>query len=158
MKKLLIIGLILFTSMNLKAQEIGAGIAFFKPEDGTSLTGINLFGKKEIKEKIRVGINLSYFSETGYSIMPITGLVEYKFNKEKLSPFSGLEAGLYRSAISIFGITASTTNLGFAPVAGLDYTLTDKLNANLTAKYHYIMFEGGSSTALGFNIGIAYKL
>jgi opacity protein-like surface antigen len=156
MKKI-IIALILFTSMNLKAQEIGGGVAILNL-DGVNLTGFNLSVKKEIKEKVRAGVNLSYFTESGVTLMPISGLIEYKFNTDKLSPFAGVEAGIYRTSFSIFGVTASTSNIGFAPVCGFDYTLTDKINANVTAKYHYIMVEGGSMTALGVNIGIAYKL
>lgn len=124
--------------------------------------GVSVQGKYEISDVLRVGANIGYYgkSESGASssVMPITGLAEYTHKMDKLTPFGGVELGLYRNAVSFSGMTVSTTNLGFAPVVGAEYEINEQLNILGNVKYNYILTSGASTSALGLNIGVVYKL
>lgn len=171
--KLIACSLMLFASMNTFAQkEAVATVGLLKPDisGAKSMYGINVSLKKEIKEKIRAGINAGYFTESEgtvtTSIIPITGLVEYKFNDNTLSPYLGGEVGLfmqsYKSGLSDASFNSrddnSSTNLAFAPVAGVDYKINDDFKANVNAKYHFVKYEGITLNYLGFNVGVVYNL
>ena len=170
--KLIACSLMLFASMNTFAQkEAGATVGLLKLDaDGAkSIYGINVFAKKQIKDKIRAGLNIGYFSEsegsTSNSIIPISGLVEYKFNENTLSPYLGGEVGIFMESSksnsnSEYSTKSSTssTNLAFAPVAGFDYKINDDFKANVNAKYHFVKYEGITLNYLGFNVGVVYNL
>jgi hypothetical protein len=168
--KLIACSFLLFVGMNSYAQkEAGATVGLLKPDvDGAkSIYGINVFGKKQIKDKIRAGLNIGYYSESegsvSLSIIPISGLVEYKFNENTLSPYLGGEVGVfmetYSSNLSVNSRDDnSSTNLAFAPVAGFDYKINDDFKANVNAKYQFVKYEGITLNYLGFNVGVVYNL
>lgn len=168
--KLIACSLMLFASMNTFAQkEAGATVGLLKLDaDGAkSIYGINVFAKKQIKDKIRAGLNIGYYSESegsvSSSLIPISGLVEYKFNENTLSPYLGGEIGVFMQSYSSSSSISSrddnsSTNLAFAPVAGFDYKINDDFKANVNAKYHFVKYEGVTLNYLGFNVGVVYNL
>lgn len=126
-----------------------------------SKLGVNIAGKYNLTEKFRAGVNLGYFfkTEDGFtqSTMPITGLVEYSLSTNAFSPYLGVDLGFYRFAISANGGSLSSMNFGLAPVAGLNYRLTEKMSINANFKYHYVMTEDEATTAIGVNAGITFN-
>ena len=168
MKKLIFtVATILTATFGLKAQnQIGATIGLMQINAGDSessnLIGLSVFTKHNLNDKLRIGVNLGYYSKSEDDIslfsMPITGLIEYKHKMDKLYPFGGIEVGLNRFGLSDGEHTYATINLALAPVIGVDYELNKQFNAVLNAKYNYIMTENNATTGLGFNIGVTYKL
>ncbi len=130
---------------------------------GDVMFGLSLNGKYELNDKLKVGANLGYFtkkteffgSSIRQSITPITGLVEYKFLENILNPYAGTDLGFYRIGIAGFG----ATYLGFAPTAGINYEINDKLTVNGNFKYHYLLTSELSSAGfMNINAGVSYKI
>jgi hypothetical protein len=166
MKKLVVFAMFCFallSSNESKAQVSGSVTAgFLKFSDADPMFGWNLAGKYNINDDIRVGLNVGRYSvdfigDAKYFIMPITGLFEYSFSQEKISPYAGIDLGLYRSGVSGGSTTISSTSFGFAPAAGLNYGINEKLSLNANAKYNVILFEGDSGSAFGLNAGVVYN-
>jgi opacity protein-like surface antigen len=166
MKKLVLFGMFCFallSSNESKAQVSGSVTAgLLKFSDIDPMFGWNLAGKYNVNDDIRVGLNLgrytvSFFEDAKFFIMTITGLFEYSFSEEKISPYAGIDLGLYRSGISGGSVTLSSTSFGFAPAAGLNFGINDNLSLNANAKYNVILFEGESDSAFGLNAGVVYK-
>ncbi len=164
MKKLLILSLFLgaFYAKNF-AQISGGATLGPMISDGEAIFGLTLNGKYELSDKLKVGANLGFFSKNQdflgtsvrTSIMPFSGLIEYKLIENKLNPYTGLDLGFYRFGIAGF----SATYLGLAPTAGVNYEIDDKLSINGNFKYHYIMSSDLSSAGIiNINAGISYKL
>jgi len=164
MKKLFILSLFvgMFQVKNYAQISGGANLGTMI-SDGEAIFGVTVNGKYELNDKLKVGANLGYFSKKTeffgssirYSIMPITGLVEYKLIENKLNPYAGLDLGFYRFGIAGF----SGTYLGLAPTTGINYEIDDKLSINGNFKFHYILSsELSSSSLININAGISYKL
>jgi hypothetical protein len=156
-----------FNNVNSQVS-IGANLGVFKTlvENSDAQYGINLSGKFAINEKIRVGANLGYYFRS-YDLlgstmrsftMPITGLFEYSFNDNDFSPYAGADIGLYRLGVSGGGESSALGYLGLAPVVGFNYAISDKLLINANLKYHFILTEVESTTAVGLNAGLTFKL
>jgi opacity protein-like surface antigen len=141
---------------------VGVNAGLLKFEDSEALFGLNFSGKYSINDKMRAGLNLGYYfdSEDGFSffVQPITGLFEYSFLDSDFSPYAGLDVGFYRVGFRFDGESEAESNLGFAPTAGVNYNLSDKLALNANFKYHYVLFEGESSGIIGVNAGVVIKL
>jgi outer membrane protein W len=149
---------------NANAQgSLGANLGIYKSfvENSDAQIGFNLSGKYDINEQIRVGANLGYYFKSYDGLrsftMPITGLFEYSFNDNDFSPYAGTDFGLYRIGLSGGGESIAEASIGFAPVVGFNYSLSDNLKLNGNLKYHYILTSQASSSAIGFNAGICYK-
>ena len=148
---------------NTNAQSsIGVNLGLYNSleEGADSQFGFNLAGKLAISDQIRVGANIGYYFKSyefgGRSFtMPITGLFEYSFNDEDFSPYAGIDLGIYRFGFSYDGNSDSQGYFGLAPVFGFNFSVADNLLLNFNAKYHYIMSEGESTSALGINAGVA---
>lgn len=168
MKKLITLTLVAcgFMSTQLKAQSaVGINLGMYKPSaDGSDAQlGAQLSFKHSISDQIRIGANIGYYSKSSneilgikysYSTMPITGLFEYAFSDGDLAPYAGADLGIYRFGSKISGGSGSSnSNIGFAPVAGANYTLSDNLALNVNFKYHVIFFDGGNTSAIGLNAG-----
>jgi opacity protein-like surface antigen len=167
MKKLLIFTIVAFlgTGMQLSAQSsVGINLGMYQP-NGTGADaqlGGQVSFKHNISDQIRIGGNLGYYSKSTEllgikfvnSTMPITGLFEYSFSDATLSPYAGADLGIYRFGASIgSGNSSSSTFLGFAPVAGANYEISDNIALNVNFKYHMIFNSGGNSSAIGINLG-----
>ena len=148
-------------------KQIGGGLGMMRfnnliSDNSTNMLGLHAFGKLNMNDNIRLGANLGYYSksEDGASIfsMPISGLVEYTHNAGKVTPFGGLEVGLNSLGLRYKGESESEGYLFLAPVVGLEFELTKQLNGLVNAKYNYIMTEIEATTAIGFNLGVAYNL
>ncbi len=171
MKNRLLISVFFFSFFALvpvnesKAQmSVTANLGFLNfPDYEFTQLGINLAGKYNISEKLRVGLNLGYFvkGEEGINLftMPITGLVEYSLSTNAFSPYLGADLGFYRTGISGDGASISTTNLGLAPVVGFNFALSDKMSLNSNLKYHYILGDEDieATGAIGLNVGLAFN-
>jgi hypothetical protein len=128
--------------------------------------GVNLYGKYSVNEKIRLGINIGYYSES-YSIFlfgfrkfttPIIGSFEYSFSTNNFSPFIGADVGIYRLGGKGDGLeSVAEVYFGLAPVFGLNYNISESILLNGNFKYHYIATNNESSSAIGLNVGIGLK-
>lgn len=116
--------------------------------------GINLCGKYAINEKLRAGANIGYYSLIFISVTPITGLIEYSFNERDISPYAGIELGLYR--LGIF-VTQGQFTYGGAAVGGVDFHVSRKTAINVNAKYNMIMVEGKQFGGIGVNAGLVFN-
>ncbi len=164
MKKLFILAMFFAFFIGKNNAQISSGVNLGTLiTDGESIFGLSLNGKYELNKKLKVGANLGYFSKkyeffgtsVRSSIMPITGLVEYKIVENILNPYAGMDLGFYRFGVAGF----SAMYLGLAPTAGINYDIDSKLSVNANFKYHYILSsEITSASILNVNAGISYKL
>ena len=129
-------------------------------------TGINLSGKYTFKEKMRVGLNIGYYTKSidGFrvSTRPVTVSFDYIIStSSKIKPYGSLELGTYGFIYSSDGESSSTSDIGLAPAFGIDYELTEKLDLNGNLKYNYVLTKDNdyseNTSILGFNIGVTYK-
>lgn len=152
---------------NANAQmSAGVNVGMLKSfeDDSDAMLGFSVSGKYAISEKIRIGANLGYYSKSyeffGVKLkaftMPITGLFEYSLSDNSFSPYVGADAGIYSLGVSGGSTSSSEAYLGFAPVVGLNYKISDQLHVNANAKYHVVMSDGESSTFFGINAGVCY--
>ena len=181
MKKVLVLifAFLCIIVFNAQAQiDIGATIGVQIPTgsfgDGVKTGfGFNVVGKYMLKENIALGLNLGdqFFGmkdsglESGsasVSIIPITALFEYHFGSGKVKPYLGADLGLYvlTAKIKILGVKASSSNtyFGFAPVGGIMCELSEKMSFCANIKYNDVLSEGESSSWLGINAGIIFKI
>lgn len=176
MKKiiLLVLALLSFMAMNAQAQmSVGATAGLQLPmgdfADGFKMgIGFNISGRYMLKDNLAVGANVGFTKfggeVDGYSasIMPITGMVEYYFSEGSMRPFVGGDVGLYNYKINIdvagFESSASETYLGFAPTGGVLIEKSESLSFIIKGKYHIVTTEGSSSSWLGVNAGVIFKL
>jgi hypothetical protein len=121
-----------------------------------------------LKENMAVGLNLGYstfgsdYEGMSCSFMPITGLFEYHFGTGNIKPYVGADLGLYNVGAKFKYMGTSTSDseihFGFAPTGGVLYGLSDLLSLCGNLKYNVVLGDGGSSSYLGINVGIIYKI
>lgn len=181
MKKVLvlILAFLCIIVFNAHAQiNIGATVGLQIPtgsfSDGVKTGfGFNVVGKYMLKENLAVGLNLGdqFFGlkdigiagvSASASIVPITGLFEYHFGSGKVKPYLGADLGLYvlTAKAKYQGVTSSSTKtyFGFAPVGGIICGINEKLSFCANLKYNDVLSEGESTTWLGINAGIIFKI
>jgi outer membrane protein assembly factor BamA len=164
MKKLFFIAALLIINFAANAQVSGSlNFGVFKPtyEGSESQIGFNVSAKYKINPKISVGANIGYFSkndkdlEFKSSTMPIVGLVEYHITDKKVSPYLGLDFGMYNFGTSFLGIKSNESNLGLAPTFGINFAFSEKIGFNTNIKYHNIFTPEVSTKAIGLNAGLS---
>jgi len=158
-------------------------------ESGSSFSngswGGGATGRFFLNRNLAVGLNARYFTQresvdingggatatlTGRaSMLQVTAQAEYFFNEvvPSLRPYTGLEAGLYRTATkidlttntgSLGSVSDNFNNFGFAPKAGVQYAIIPNLGVNFDAGLHLVFGEGTTSTALLLGLGVYYNL
>lgn len=178
MKKLLLAAVVVLFSLGASAQfklgvSGGLGLPMGDFGDGYKMGfGGGVAGKYMLNEKLAVGLNIGYYSFTAkdefggsdvkFSAMPITGLINYYFATEGFKPYVGADLGFYscKSKTNFMGVdfSATATKFGFAPTVGFAYGLSDKMDLDVNAKYHFISTEGSSTSFLGINVGLIFAL
>ncbi|MFN9115203.1 MAG: outer membrane beta-barrel protein [Bacteroidota bacterium] len=167
MKKIIAIALVAYCliSTHISAQNsLGLNLGMYKPgvKGSDAQLGGQVSFKHNVSDQVRIGGNLGYYSSSTEllglkftsSTMPITALFEYSFSDATFSPYAGADLGVYRfGSKTSNGISTSSSFLGFAPVAGANYEVSDNLALNLNVKYHVIFNNGGNSSAIGVNVG-----
>ena len=142
---------------------VSAGIGLFKFDDLDGEIGPQVAVNYNVSEKLRIGANLGYYSKSEtiagekYSSlsMPIALSSEYSFSTEKISPYVGLDLGIYKFGAKIGGTTdMSDSFLNFASKAGLNIGLSDSFGLNVHAKYHLLKYEDFSTNAISINLGV----
>ena len=172
MKKIskIIIGILLsfcFTSQSNAQLSGGATLGLFNSfaQGADAQFGFNLYGKYEVTDNIRIGANLGYYFR-GYETFgvkfrsfttPITGLAEYSFTDNDLSPYAGINIGIYRAGTSGNGNSLAVSDFGLAPVVGINYSLSRDLLVNGNVKYHYAFTDFESTSVIGVNVGLSYQ-
>jgi len=126
--------------------------------------GATVTGKYQLNEKMTIGANIGYLSFSSdyegfsWTIMPITGLFEYNLGPA----YIGADLGFYSlgAKITVDGMEASSSEayFGFAPVVGANFPISEKLSFNANAKYNIITSDGESTSYLGINLGLLFKL
>lgn len=171
-KKIALFAVAAFFAVSASAQikvNVGGGL-LFPTGDFADVAkmgfGANVGGKYMLNEKMAVGANIGYFmmgeelDGVKISIMPITGNFTYFFGGEGFKPYVGADLGFYMSKVKYddsFGMDdESESDLGFAPVVGFEYGLSDKLTLDVNAKYHYINTEDDATKAFGINVGVVF--
>ncbi|MFY7732594.1 MAG: hypothetical protein ACOVSR_03855 [Bacteroidia bacterium] len=127
--------------------------------------GGGFIGRYWLKNKMAVGINVSYFSfgikdvpsgiTSNYSITPISLAFEYYFKDKGIKPFAGFEAGymvgswIAKYEANIAGVnlpafegTFSNSGLFIAPVVGTAYRFKNNFDIVLNAKFIGCFNEG----------------
>jgi opacity protein-like surface antigen len=130
--------------------------------------GFNLSGKYFVTEDVAFGLNFGYnhfgtdWDDISCSMMPITALAEYHMKGDIVSPYMGIDLGLYNVGTKwVFGnskMSDSELDFGFAPKAGIAYNLSDNLTISGELKWNYVMVDNDDADWLGLNIGIAFGL
>ncbi len=122
---------------------------------GIDLGGINLGG-------LLRGLDFKF------NVTPITGTFQYLFSGERIHPYVGLEAGIYYLSVSGFGLNINRQYFGAAPVAGILYPVSDRLDfyANVKAQTVFVKESApiigdivdGYLLLIPVNVGISFKL
>ena len=178
MKKLifLVLSLLGFMTMNVQAQiSVGATVGLQVPTgdfaDAANMgLGFTIIGKYMVKDNLALGASVGYSQfgtdkdglNVNYSIIPITGLIEYHFGEGSLRPYVGADLGVYtlKTHIKFQGASTSDSksNFGFAPTGGLIFGKSESLSFVVNAKYNYIMGDGNFDSWIGINFGAFFKL
>lgn len=111
--------------------------------------GYYSFGGKEIDN--------SFFGKYTYptsSIIPIMGLVNYKFGNSGMIPFIGGELGFVTWGVD----GASETKLGINVLGGIEQEINQNLSWRATAKYNLVMTEGNNLTFFTVSGGLYFNL
>jgi hypothetical protein len=167
MKKLVqfaFVATLLFAAQSSFAQvSVSAGVGLFKFDDFVGEIGPQVAVNFNVSEKLRIGANLGYYthSETfageKYSSisMPVALSSEYSFSTEKISPYVGLDLGIFKFGARSAGTTEmSDSFLNFASKAGVNIGLSDSFGLNVHAKYHLLKYEDYSTNAISINLGV----
>ncbi len=124
--------------------------------------GIGLKGMYFLSPKLSAGLNFHRlgYSESSFStsITAITPFINLFFTEEGFRPYIGLDAGVYRSTVSLLGISVSDSKFGIAPTLGALYNFTDNIALDINLKYGLIFQEGDINGYLPINIGVLYTI
>jgi len=122
-----------------------------------------------IQPNLIVGGTLGYYSFAGKeidlagwgkvdypnsSIIPIMGLINYKFGTSGMIPFVGGELGLVTWGME----GESTTEFGVNLLGGIEQAINQNLGWRATAKYNIVMTEGDNLTFFTVSGGIYFNL
>lgn len=183
MKKLLsllILFLVLFSANDLMAQksikksqmQVGGhlGIALPMGDFGDAAnTGFEIGGDFMYYYQPNIAFfgQLAYISfgtesdAVSYSFFNIKGGALYLFNTKGVRPFVGASAGFYNFSyeIEVFGFSSSDSdlNFGIAPLGGVIFPVTPKIDIKAQMEYN-IVFSSGDASYLGVNATVLYKL
>ena len=133
--------------------------------------GISVFGKYNLNNNIRLGINMGHFyNNDGIKkvvMNPLTGSFEYSFLTTKIRPYSGVTIGAYRLAYSFVDAFSKNPNphssfyFGFAPIIGVENEFKNHFFTNTNCKLNYILTRengyGENSKCIELSFGIGYK-
>lgn len=127
--------------------------------------GFSFAARFDVNETIAVGASLGYhinsYEKLGGNItefiMPVLGMLEYRFGNDDFVPYVGGNMGLYR--FGAFGNDGTNTvgYFGLAPSAGFDYNISPAFFLHGCMYYHYIMTQGVRISAFEFDAGIGIK-
>ncbi len=177
MKKYTIITVCLFMLFAISSQAqfskgvdvsagVGGGMFKWLVDDIDSQFGPNVSGYYDVSEVMRVGVNWGYYFDshndfTWFS-MPIVGAFEYKFAANGIDPYAGVNIGAVVDGWRNNGKSDSEWNFALAPVAGVDYEISERIVLNGNFKYNLVFYEdweGDTDTegAISFNVGLMYK-
>ena len=170
-KKITLVALMVVFAFGVNAQiklTVGGGLAIPLGDFGDATKtgfGGNVGVKYMLNENMAVGANLGYimmgekYSGFKASLLPITGSYTYYFKSEGVRTYLGFDAGYYSMTVRITSYPSdSKSALGFAPTAGFEYGLNDRLALDVNAKYNYIMYKGDATSYVGINVGLIYSL
>lgn len=108
------------------------------------------------------GTEREYFGETydgpDFNIIPIMGLINYKFGTTGMIPFIGAELGFVSFGVSMESESDSEMYFGINILGGIEQKINDKLSWRATAKYNVIMTDGSNATFLSVSGGLYFKL
>ena len=127
--------------------------------------------KYTILENFNIGVNLGYnrFSNNlnlkSFYMIPVTGVFELKFGYHSFQPTIALDLGVYNynfyekyaSEKTNYIVTKTITNFGFAPSAGFNINITDKIALNTMFKYHYMYNITNPLIYFSLNMGVNIK-
>ena len=170
-KKIALFAVVALMAVSASAQikvNVGGGLLFPMGDFGDAAKtgfGANVGGKYMLNEKMAVGLNVGYFmmgekfDGLKISVIPVSGSFSYYFGEGAFKPYASAELGYYTTKVKIdaLDMDESESDLGFAPVFGVEYALSDKLALDVNAKYHYIMTEDEATTAFGINVGVLFS-
>lgn len=171
--KIIILVTLILTVNQLRAQlKVGADFSPISYSSGSSgeqtnfRYGINLYGKYEFKNNLRVGLNIGFSSKENLflnqegknSMMPISALMEYKFNLGKFSPYIGFETGVATTFNINNNLKTTNSFYAFSPVVGLEFQLTDRLFLNTNARYQSVYGGSlGTERTFLYSFGVGFK-
>ena len=150
---------------------VDLGILKSTEDNAEALFGGELYFKYDVTETIRAGVNLGYYQtsddfgtiKTTSSLMPISVLGEYLFLEDKFRPYVGLHVGLLRAGFKAGNSSTSDSYFSLAPVAGIEYGITDALGINANFKYGFAFYENGLTgetenySTVSPNVGVFYR-
>ncbi len=175
MRKLQILAIALFciVTFSAKAQmNIGATVGITLPmgDLGDAYNtgfGFNAIGKYNLSDNMAIGASVGYssfgtdFDGFSFGVIPVTGLFEFSFGSGAFKPYIGADLGLYvfRAKVTFLGSSSSSTEsyIGLAPTGGIMYDINSNLAFIANLKYNMV-FSDNTSTWLGINAGISFKL
>ncbi len=138
-----------------------AGEFFDKP-----MLGLSVNGKYDITEQLKFSVLTGFhfasyeidygFGTVDFFLMLTQGSigVEYLFSENDFTPYGGLNLGLY--SLSFDG-ESNGSRFGVAPVAGINYNITESIFLDANLKYHHIFESDFSVGAIGINAGLGFR-
>ncbi len=144
---------------NAQAFEKGNKIINLGLQLQSSVSPITISGEYGLTDDIGAGAKISYGSASSVSSFFIGGMANYHLSKvlslgvDKLDIYAGPTAGLYRTGVSILGISASSTDFAVLGQAGARYYITDAIGVHGQLNLGIVNTSGSN-----LEVGVSFKL
>lgn len=174
MYSILVLTATMISFQSLSQFSVGLGVGVLKSTEDNSdvLFGGELAGKYDFSESFRVGLNLGWYQTTEEffgtkfksSLAPISISGEYLFLEEKFRPYVGVHLGLLRVGFKSGNSSNSDSYFSLAPVAGIEYQVSDNIGINANFKYGFAFYKNDFTdeidnySTISPNLGITYHL
>lgn len=145
----------------------GGGVTlryFLSPNLAVGLNGRYFTTKNSASFDLGSGAGIGGSVKASANLLMVTGQAEYFFSTSALRPYVGLEAGLYRAAVSAeisdgyqtLKLSDSGSNFGIAPKVGLQYAISPAFGVNADAGYHIVFNDGETGKSLLLGAGVYF--
>lgn len=101
-----------------------------------------------LSDNFYLGVNIGFVLNSGATLVPLCGTIEYYLRTKGFKPFLGADAGYFLN---------KNGTAFMAPAAGFAYGVNKKVD--ITARVSLpIMFNAGTSISMPICIGVTYRL
>jgi len=156
----------------------GALFPYYNGKFDDAQFGGGISGEYLVTPNIGAGLNVGYYSlgsekeeyggvsvSANAYLIPVALTGKYYFLTKNIQPYAGVDVGLYTIGAKLTlkyqgereSESDSESYFGLAPVAGLQFKLSNNLALDVNAKYNLIFSKGESTKLLGVNVGIVYS-
>ncbi len=149
-KKYLTLIVLLIALITQAQVKLGGEIGPWLPISTFSPTGflVNLKSRFGISDNVFLGANIGFVFNSGTTLIPASGTIEYYMAKKGFKPFLGVDAGYF----------LNTGGAAFmAPAAGFAIAVQNNIDISARVSMPVIFYTGGASISMPIAIGTMYK-